>query len=102
MLCFPFTFSINDIIAERYGEKAAARTVKMGLITLIIYFITLHLVTGLEPAQGWGKQKEWESIFSSSAMIFLGTLSAYYLGEKVNYKLLSTLKTIFNERFFSV
>lgn len=100
MICFPFTFSICDIITELYGEKAADRTIKMGLIVLVFYFISLNIVTILEPAPGWENQKAWESIFSSSPRIILGTFLAYYLGEKINSKILSILKSIFNGKFF--
>lgn len=100
MICFPFTFSICDIITEVYGEKAADRAIKMGLIILVIYFISLNIVTMLEPAPGWDNQHAWETIFSSSPRIILGTFLAYYLGEKINSKILSMLKSIFNGKFF--
>lgn len=100
MICFPFTFSIIDIITEVYGEDAANRTIKMGLFVLILYFITLYIVTGLNPAPEWTLQKEWESIFSSSTMIIIATFIAYFLGEKVNTKLLSILKYLFNKKYF--
>lgn len=100
MICFPFTFSICDIITEVYGEKAADRAIKMGLIILVIYFISLNIVTMLEPAPGWENQHAWETIFSSSPRIILGTFLAYYLGEKINSKILSILKSIFNGKFF--
>lgn len=100
MICFPFTFSICDIITEMYGEKAADRAIKMGLIILIIYFISLHIVTTFEPAEEWKNQKAWETIFSSSPRIILGTILAFYLGEKINSKILSILKFILNGNYF--
>lgn len=100
MICFPFTFSIIDIITEVYGEEAASKTIKMGLFILMVYFLTLHIVTGLNPAPEWNHQKEWESIFSSSQMIVIGTFTAYFLGERVNTKLLSILKYLFNKKYF--
>ena len=100
IICFPFTFSICDIITEAYGSKAADRAIKTGLGVLIIYFISLQLVTFLEPAPGWQNQHAWETIFLSSPRIIAGTFVAYYLGEKVNSQLLAFLNYIFNGKFF--
>jgi|GEM_PF-6583284 len=100
MICFPFTFSICNIITEAYGEKAANRTINTGLIVLFIYFISLQVVTYIEPAPGWENQEAWETIFSSSPRIILGTFIAYYLGEKVNSKFLSLLNYIFSGMYY--
>lgn len=100
MICFPFTFSICDIITEAYGEEAADRAIKTGLVVLIIYFISLQFVTYLDPAPGWQNQHAWETIFASSPRIIAGTFLAYYLGEKINSKLLFFLNDLFNGKFF--
>lgn len=100
MICFPFTFSICDIITEVYGEEAAKKTIKMGLTSLFIYFFTLSLVTKFPAAPGWEKQEYWESIFSMSYTIFLGTFIAYYFSERINSFILSALKYICNKQYF--
>lgn len=100
MICFPYTFSILDIITEVYGEKAASRTIKAGLIILFLYFLMLRIVTNLTPSPDWHLQHEWENIFSASSRIVFGTFIAYYLGEKINTKLLSILKYVFNKKYF--
>lgn len=100
MICFPFTFSLCDIITEVYGNKAATKTIHMGLLILLIYFITLHIVTIFPAAPGWEKQEAWNEIFSMSPSIFLGTIIAYYLGEKINSRMLSALRYMFNIKAF--
>jgi queuosine precursor transporter len=100
MICFPLTFSICDIITEVYGEEAANKAIIAGLVSLFIYFITLYIVTHLSPAESWGNQTAWESIFSASYRIMIATFVAYYLGEKANSKLLSILKFMYNKQFF--
>ena len=100
MICFPFTFTICDIVTEVYGDKAARQTIRLGLITLLIYFCFLSIVTSLTPAPSWNKQEEWETIFAMSKLIFIATFTAYYLGERINSFLLSTLKYICNKKYF--
>lgn len=100
MICFPFSFSINNIITEVYGEEAATKTIRFGMIILILYYLTLLFITGIDPAPGWNSQKEWEKIFSSSPLIVLGTLCAYYSSEKINSKILSIFKYYFEGKYF--
>lgn len=100
MICFPFTFAICDIITEGYGEDAANTAIRLGLISLVIFFITLNIVTNLEPAPGWEHQEAWETIFALSPRIFVATFLAFYFGEKINSKILSILQYIFRGAFF--
>lgn len=98
MICFPFTFSICDIINDVYGRPAANIAIRTGVVGLIFYFSTLFLVSNITPSDVWHLQKEWDSIFSLSLRIFAGTIVGFYIGEKANSIILSILKYLFRQQ----
>lgn len=94
MICFPFSFSIVDIVTEVYGEKTAKRFIRTGLINLIFFIALLQIVLALPSDLSVSPQEEFNGVFSLSWRIFLGTIAGYYLGESINSKCLSILKFI--------
>lgn len=95
MICFPFTFSICDIINDVYGRQSANRAIRTGVVALTFYYLSLTMITAVNPAEIWGFQQEWETIFTQGHRIFLGTILGFYIGEKLNSFVLSLLKYFF-------
>lgn len=100
MLCFPFTYSIGNVITEIYGYPAARRLIYISLFNLIGFYALLYFVIHLTPTPGWTLQKEFSDIFSMSFRIFMGTIAGYLGGELINSKALSILKYITVGRIF--
>lgn len=94
MICFPFSFSIVDIVTEVYGDKTAARFIHTGLINLVIFIVLLQMVLMLPSETTISSQTEFNNVFNLSWRIFLGTIAGYYFGEKINSKCLSFFKFI--------
>ncbi len=100
MICFPFTYSLGDIITELYGFNAAKKVILMGLLNLIIYIILLNIVIWLPQSSDWPLNKEFDHLFSISLRIVLGTILGYLIGELINSKILSILKYITDGNIF--
>ena len=66
MICFPFTFSICDIISDVYGRESANKAIQTGVIALTFYYLSLTIITTANPAEIWGFQRDWENIFTPS------------------------------------
>ena len=100
MICFPFTYTLGDIITEIYGYSIARKVILMGLFNLVLFYIFLKLVIALPPASFWHLQKEFEAVFGLSSRILLGTIVGYLSGELVNSRILSFLKYITQGNIF--
>jgi queuosine precursor transporter len=98
MICFPFTFSICDIITDVYGRQATNRAIRTGVVALTFYYLSLTIITTASPAEIWDFQQEWETIFTHGYRIFLGTILGFYIGEKLNSFVLSLLKYLFQKQ----
>lgn len=100
MICFPFTYSLGDVITEIYGYDAAKKVIYIGLINLLAFLLLLKVVIHMPAAPTWHLQKEFSAVFDMSTRLFAGTIVGYISGELINSKILSILKYITKGRIF--
>lgn len=100
MICFPFTYTINDIITEVYGKKASINLIKNGLIALTIFTAFLLLSVKMVPADTWSKQSSYENVFGFAPRLFFATIIGYLSGEILNSEILSRLYQKFDGAYY--
>lgn len=105
ILTYPLTFLITDLVSEIYGEKKAKLMIFiafcMNLLMVAFTQTTLALPGHAEwvaPFNRFGYtsvnhyQTAFESVFSISGMIFIGSMAAYLIGQMLDVKLFLLLK----------
>jgi uncharacterized integral membrane protein (TIGR00697 family) len=76
-------FFCTDLLAEHYGKKEALKAVRIGFISLILYFIAsqyyLHLETNFDIEGAEAVQSALTTIFAPAWGIVLASLSAFLI-----------------------
>lgn len=92
ILFFPVSYLFGDILTEVYGYAMARRVVWTGFAALMFASFTSWLVLKLPPAPEWLDQSSFETVFSSTWRIVIGSLVAFVCGELCNSYVLAKLK----------
>lgn len=100
MICFPFSFTIIDIITEVFGYQAAKRVIYNGLFGLVIYLILLQTILSMDPAPQWSGNENFTAVFALSGRLMVATIAAYLISERINSQCLSVMKFIYRGKFY--
>lgn len=92
ILFFPVSYVIGDVLTEVYGYANARRCVWMGFAALIFMAFMSYVVVAMPPAEGWGGQAAYESVFGSTWRIVAASVVAFWGGEFVNSFVLAKMK----------
>jgi len=92
ILFFPLSYVIGDVLTEVYGYANARRCVWMGFAALVFMAFMSFVVVAMPPAEGWGGQAAYESVFGSTWRIVLASVLAFWAGEFVNSFVLARMK----------
>ena len=92
VLFFPISYIFGDVLTEVYGYARARRVVWAGIAAMIFASFMSWFVLSLPPAEGWPHQAAFETVFSSTPRIVLGSLLAFFCGEFCNSYVLAKLK----------
>lgn len=97
---FPFTYLITAIVAEVFGRQRANQMILMGLASNIFAagFIALTII--MPHPDFWVKQQAFETIMSSTMMIFLLSSFAYILSEFLNLHAFSWISHRLKNNYF--
>jgi queuosine precursor transporter len=94
ILFFPVSYVIGDVLTEVYGYSRARRCVWVGFGALIFMAFMSWVVVSLPPAEGWGGQAAYESVFGNTWRIVLASIIAFWGGEFVNSFVLAKMKIL--------
>ena len=92
ILFFPLGYVLGDVLTEVYGYARARRCVWAGFVAMIFMALMSYVVVALPPADGWGGQAAYESVFGSTWRIVGASLIAFWAGEFVNSFVLARMK----------
>lgn len=92
VLFFPISYIFGDVLTEVYGYAKARKVVWAGFMAMIFASFMSWFVLSLPPAEGWPHQAAFETVFSSTPRIVIGSLVAFFLGELCNSFLLAKMK----------
>ncbi|HEX6832466.1 MAG TPA: queuosine precursor transporter [Rudaea sp.] len=92
VLFVPISYVFGDILTEVYGYARARRVIWSGLAALVFASIMATVVVQLPPADGWGGQAAYESIFGQTPRIVFASITAFFCGEFVNSYTLAKMK----------
>ncbi len=81
-LIVPWSFLVTDIVEEVYGKGKAKELIIAGVISLIVFLFFIILFVSLPPADRYIEgNKEYNSIFGTSARIVLASITAFLLSQ---------------------
>ncbi|HEX2811558.1 MAG TPA: queuosine precursor transporter [Sphingopyxis sp.] len=92
ILFFPLSYVIGDVLTEVYGYARARRVIWAGFAALIFMAIMSWVVVAMPPADGWGGQAAYETVFGNAWRIVLASVIAFWAGEFVNSYVLARMK----------
>lgn len=91
-LFFPFSYIFNDVLTEVYGFTRSRKVVWVGFGAMLFASIMSFVVVTLPPSLGYENQAALEAMFGTTWRIFVGSLTAFFLGEYVNSVVLAKMK----------
>ncbi|WP_088310685.1 queuosine precursor transporter [Novosphingobium sp. B 225] len=94
ILFFPLSYVLGDVLTEVYGYANARRCVWAGFAALIFMAFMSTIVVAMPPADGWGGQAAYESVFGSTWRIVAASVLAFWAGEFVNSFVLARMKIL--------
>jgi uncharacterized integral membrane protein (TIGR00697 family) len=100
-LFFPMLYVMNDVITEVYGFSASRRTIWLALICNLSFSLLMYGIIHLPDGEDWQEKEAFETIFTLSPRIMIGSLSSYFLGELINSTIMSLLKFKLKGRMFA-
>lgn len=80
-LIVPLSFLITDIVTEVQGKKTAREWVIAGVIALAVFLACILLFVAIPPAKRFTQNKEYTTIFGTSARIVFASIVAFLLSE---------------------
>ena len=92
ILFFPLGYVIGDVLTEIYGYARARRVIWAGFGALLCMAFMSWVVVSLPPADGWGGQAAYESVFGQVPRIVLASIVAFWAGEFVNSYVMARMK----------
>jgi uncharacterized integral membrane protein (TIGR00697 family) len=102
IILFPFLYIISDILTEVYGFSASRRVIWTAFFYNCVFCIFTYILIALPPFKYWDGQSAFETIFSTSPRIVLGSLSSYIFGEFLNTTIISYGKIWFDGKYFAL
>jgi len=94
IMFFPLGYLLGDILTEVYGFARARRCIWVGFAALIFMVFMSVVVVALPPAEGWGNQKAYETVFGQEWRIASASIIAFWVGEFVNTFVMARMKVL--------
>lgn len=101
-LFFPLLYVLNDVLTEVYGFSASRRTIWLALCFNTSFSLLMYLIMLLPAGTDWQEKEAFETIFSLSPRIMIGSLTSYFLGELINASIISFLKLQMKGKLFAL
>src|SRR6185295_18354143 len=77
VLFFPISYVFGDVLTEVYGYAHSRKVVWSGFAAMIFASFMAWFIVVLPPAQGWGSQDAFATVFGSTWRIVVASLVAY-------------------------
>lgn len=91
-ILFAFSFSINSIIAEVYGQKIARKLVNIVLPCSLLFSVIVSLIAQLPSPPSWSHQQDFYYVFSNSFRFSCFAGIAGLIAYKINILLITKWK----------
>jgi hypothetical protein len=92
VLFFPLSYVFGDVLTEVYGYARARKVVWAGFGALAFASLMSAVILAFPPAEGWGNQAAYETVFGATPRIVFASLIAYFCGEFCNSYVLAKMK----------
>jgi queuosine precursor transporter len=99
VMWFPITFLLTDVINEFYGSQGARFVTFLGFWMAIAAFLII-LVARKIPAAGFSPvtQNDFNNVLGNANLIFVGSLTAYVLGQLIDIAIFQFAKRLTQSR----
>ncbi|MDD4594400.1 MAG: queuosine precursor transporter, partial [Methanobacteriaceae archaeon] len=102
VLIYPLVYILTNVITEVYGEKAAHKTIVLGLLTNLL-FVVVTTIAMIIPGPGYYTgQSSIEYVFTQTPRILLASYISYVIGNLVNARLTSIVNRGTNSKFTQI
>ncbi len=92
-------FLSTDLFAEHYGSRTARRAVHLGFFASIFFLVGSQMILVFQPADFDFAQPAFETIFSLTPRIVLGSMVAYLISQHLDISLFLLLRRLTKERY---
>ena len=100
-LVFPFSYIINDCIAEVWGFRKARLIIWLGFLTNFSMLALFQLAVALPSAPFWEGEAAFRFVFGLAPRIAVASLLAFLLGSFLNAYVMSRMKISSRGKHFS-
>ena len=92
VLYFPFVYIISDVMTEVYGYARARRVLWLTMLTSIGAGLIYQLAVYLPPAEIFGANEAYKTVFGIVPRILIGGWIAVFVGDIVNNYIMAKMK----------
>ncbi|MFH0952413.1 MAG: queuosine precursor transporter [Patescibacteria group bacterium] len=85
-------FLATDLLAEHYGKKEARQAVLIGFFVALFFLITSQFIIRFTPADWDIAQGAFETIFTLTPRIVIGSLVAYLISQNIDISIFHRIK----------
>ena len=94
-------FLSTDIISEKFGRKSTNEATNLSFVFMILFTLMMSVFLQYEPSSTDFSQSAFETIFGFIPRITVGSLIAYFCGQKLDAFLYAFLKKKYNKVWIS-
>ncbi len=96
MITFPVTFLLTDLINEYYGKRGARQVTYIGFAMAAFVFVIINAALAMPRLDAPFNVNEdhFQSIFASSRIMYVASLSAYLVGQLSDIAIFGFLKRL--------
>lgn len=102
LIVFPFSYIINDCVAEVWGYRKARLLIWTGFIVNFIAVAFIQLAIWLPASPAWTQQEAFASLFGLTPRIAAASFVAFLAGSFINAYVMSRMKIASGGRRFSL
>lgn len=102
VLIYPLVYILTNVITDVYGEKAAHRTLILGLATDILFVAMTSLILILPSPAYYTGDGALQFVFTQTPRILVASYISYIIGNLVNARLTAIVNTGKNPRFITL
>jgi len=99
-VAFASTFLVTDVLAEKYGRKAANTAVKMGILSSVMFVAMSLMITNIVPSANDFAYPSVSILFGFMPRLVLASLSVYFLVQFLDIKLYEKWRAFTTKHLF--
>ncbi len=102
VLIYPLVYILTNVITEVYREKAAHKTIVLGLLTNLLFVVVTTIAMIIPGPAYYTGQSSIEFVFTQTPRILLASYISYVIGNLVNARLTSIVNRGTNSKFTQI